>query len=96
MLEDGSRSAVLRGEEQFDLIMRHFGGSATSVRGAWAYGTNLEKFNMLVREGKSVQDAARGTWTGEQAARFGFTQVTVRAIEGPQGMHTAVSVLFHR
>jgi hypothetical protein len=95
-LENGVRSEILQGEEQFAEIMKHFGDRVTGIRGAWSYGTNLDKFNELMRDGKSEQEAALGTWTGEQAVRAGFTNVTIRSLEGAAGNYTKVNCLFHK
>jgi hypothetical protein len=90
----GQRSAVLRGSEQFQAILRHFGGKVKGIRGEWTYETNLMKFNELTAGGKSAKAAALETWTGEQAAANGYRNVIVRTLEGTPGSYTKVDVLF--
>jgi hypothetical protein len=94
-VDGGQRSTVLRGEEQFKSALVHFGGRAKSIRGAWSYGDNLAKFNELTAAGKSMEEAALATWTGQRAVEAGFRKVTVRRVEGAAGAHTKVDVLFH-
>ncbi len=90
----GQRSTVLRGSEQFQAILRHFGGKVRGIKGEWTYETNLMKFNELTAGGKSAREAALGTWTGEQAAANGYRNVVVRTLEGKPGSYTKVDVLF--
>jgi hypothetical protein len=90
----GQRSAVLRGSEQFQAILKHFSGKVRGIKGEWTYETNLAKFNELTAGRKSAQEAALGTWTGEQAAANGYGRVIVRTLEGTPGNYTKVDVLF--
>jgi hypothetical protein len=92
--KDGLRSEVLRGADEFKEILNHFEGRVKSIRGAWNYGTNLEKFNELVAAGKSAEEAALGTWTGQQAVKAGFGKVTIRQLYGKPGAYDKVFVLF--
>ena len=90
----GQRSTVLRGQEQFKSAMVYFGGRVKSVRGAWNYGDNLKKFNELTAAGKTAEEAAVATWTGEQAVAAGYRNVAVVKLEGSAGSYTKVEVLF--
>ncbi|MGH2562045.1 MAG: hypothetical protein ACRDJH_23550 [Thermomicrobiales bacterium] len=91
----GEQSSLLRGSEQFQAMLKHFGGRVKGIRGAWSYEDNLAKFNALTAAGKSAKAAALGTWTGEQDIAAGFAKVTVRKLEGTVGSYTKVDVLFH-
>lgn len=93
-LEDGQRSTVLRGAEQFQSILKYFDGKFTSIRGSWVYGTNLARFNKLTAQGMSPVDAAAGTWTGGQAAEAGFRTVRILNSIGSPGKYEFVEVLF--
>lgn len=59
---------ALRGEEQFDAIVKHFEGQFTAIRGSWHMGDNIAHFRMTRNP--------YTTWTGIQAARHGFTEAT--------------------
>lgn len=77
-------------------VMDHFGDRVVSVQGYWRYGDNLGAFNEAVASGLSLGTAARGTWTGQRAAEFGFTRVkVVQADEGVDGFRV-VSAVFRR
>jgi hypothetical protein len=71
-LDNGQRSTVLRGGEQFKKILAHFAGRFTSIRGSWSYDDNLEAFNRAVAAGGQPEEAALKTWTGQQAAAAGI------------------------
>jgi hypothetical protein len=94
ILEGGERSELLRGEEQFERVMMHFGGKVKSIRGSWSYGTNLAKFNEATGAGRSAEKAAFETWTGQQSAAQGYTKVAVVSLEGKPGAYTKVVVRF--
>ncbi|MQS06854.1 hypothetical protein FNX48_006600, partial [Streptomyces sp. IF17] len=72
----------LRGKQMFDEVMGHFGGRVRGIQGIWVYGDNLGGFNEAVRGGSSLVAAARNTWTGRQAARYGFTARLIWLVEG--------------
>lgn len=94
---DGSRGSV-RGKVLFDLVMRHFGASVTAVKGSWRWGsTNLTIFNKLTAAGLSPEQAACGTWTGEQADRHGFKTATkVQTLGAGPGYYGLAEFLFNR
>lgn len=94
ILEGGERSALLRGEEQFERVMLHFAGKVKSIRGSWSYGTNLAKFNEATGAGRAAEKAALETWTGEQAVAQGYGKVAVVSLEGKPGAYTKVVVRF--
>jgi len=70
---DGKRSKLIRGAEQFDIILAHF-GSARGFEASWQYGDNLAKFNELTAKGIKPEEAALQTWTGQQCQRHGFAR----------------------
>jgi len=79
----GERSGI-QAEDFFDAMMAHFGQSAgghpTCIRGIWDNSndelkTNLNIFNTLKAAGKSDDDAAKGTFTGRMAVKYGYDKV---------------------
>jgi len=95
-LEDGTRSPLLRGSEQFERILAHFSGKFLGIQGSWSFGDNLAAFNHAIAQGSSIADAALQTWTGKQAAVAGYTRVVVRSLKGSPGAYTKVKVTFLR
>ena len=93
---DGTRSAVLRGREQFENILQHFDGQFSGIRGSWTYGDNLAEVNRLTADGLSIEEAARRSWTGQRAADAGYTRVVVRELEGGPGAYSEIQVFFTR
>jgi len=93
-LEDGTRSPVLRGSEQFERILAHFSGKFLGIQGSWSFGDNLAAFNRAIAQGSSIADAALQTWTGRQATAAGYARVVVRSLEGAPGAYTKVKVTF--
>ena len=92
---DGARSSVVNGSTQFARILEHFAGKFSAIKGNWSYGSNLADVNRLVGKGLSVEQAAKQTWTGQQAAKAGFTDVRVlEATKGANGEYTTVKVEF--
>lgn len=81
------RSDVLFGEEVLALVMEHFHGRIRYVRGHWLHGDNLGVVNRLVVDrGEPLERAIAQTWTGLQAAKYGYTKITiVRAEMEKQG-----------
>lgn len=95
-LDDGQRSPLLRGAEQFHAILKFFEGEFTSIIGKWQWGSNLARFNELTARGVSPEIAAARTWTGEQAGKAGFRTIKVLSSEGDPGNYTDVQVEFTR
>ncbi len=96
---DKSRSFV-RGKVLFDLVTQHFGfgASVTAIKGYWTPGsTNLAIFNKLTAAGLPIEQAARGTWTGQQADRYGFKTATkVQTLGAGPGYYGIAEFLFTR
>ncbi|MFL5814424.1 MAG: hypothetical protein ACJ763_12670 [Bdellovibrionia bacterium] len=94
--QDGARSPRLRGSEQFDKIMAHFGDRVKIIGGSWTFGTNLQTFNELTAQGMDLKSAALSTWTGKNAQRHGFTDVVIESIHGTPGHYHPVKVRFEK
>ncbi|WP_221937969.1 hypothetical protein [Nocardia otitidiscaviarum] len=95
-LENGQRSELLKGAEQFRAIMKFFEGEFTSILGNWQWGSNLARFNELTARGLSSEVAAAQTWTGKQAASAGYRAVRLLNAQGDPGAYTTVEVEFTR
>lgn len=93
-LENGTRSKVLQGAEQFQLILQHFTGRFHAIRGNWVYGDNLRSFNVGVAAGMSLEQAALQTWTGRQATAAGFGRVEIVEVYDLLGSFSQVKVNF--
>ena len=89
-------SQNLRGAEEFQAAVQHFGARVKALKGDWQFGDNLEKFNKLTKKGLSPSEAALGTWTGGQARIAGFNRAVVEPLQGPPGEHPSVLVHFYR
>ncbi len=94
----GRASKVLRGSEQFSEIFNHFGALVKKIIGEWVSGDNLEKFNQLTGAPLFLNefDAALQTWTGKNAAKFRYTEVTVKILDGTPGHYKKVIVEFKK
>ena len=85
-------------------MMAHFTPAAVStIRGHWVAGldldTNLDQFNALVRQGVSILDAAKRTWTGRRAMEYSFVNATTdftNPPSSPAGCYVEVQVSFTR
>jgi hypothetical protein len=86
------------GGEMFLNAMEALKSGARGVRGNWGDGgalkDNLDSFNAGIQNMLSPADAARGTFTGKMAARYGFTKVTFEKLVGSPGEYTKVEVVF--
>lgn len=94
---NGFRHPQLRGQEQFQDMLKYFEGQFEGIAGTWVenYGVdNLQEFNRLTGQGLSLEEAARRTWTGQQAAQAGFTRVHVEKPKGYPGHYRKVEVHF--
>jgi hypothetical protein len=88
----------VRASEVFEALIKY-----PQFKTDWIAGidldTNIDQFNALTNQGKSDNDAAKGTWTGQRAADFQFTNVKVTWKDPPgnhPGQYTEVTVLFTR
>ncbi|EKD29043.1 MAG: hypothetical protein ACD_79C00105G0002 [uncultured bacterium] len=71
----------ISGSHFFKVMMEHFLNVSkihiNEIEGHWNYGTNLKIFNESKQSGKTDEEAALNTWTGKQAAIYGYTSVRV-------------------
>ena len=86
------------GKSLFNEAWDDLGRRATAIGGKWVtkMPDNLNSFNRYINEGKSLEEAARLTFTGRQAAVRGFTTVEFQKLEGTPGAYTNVEVVFRR
>ncbi|MGW6334257.1 MFS transporter [Nocardia rhamnosiphila] len=102
---DGTLSFEIYGSERtppgrtmFDDLWNAVGGEVTRIGATWRAGTgltdNLDTFNRGITDGLSISEAALATWTGKMAARRGFTEVIVIALNGPEGAYDDVRLMF--
>jgi hypothetical protein len=83
----------------FSNAMEKLASSASGIRGKWLstggeLRDNLDSFNAGVQNLLSLEDAARWTFTGKMAGRYGFTKVTIEKLVGSPGEYTEVQVVF--
>jgi uncharacterized protein YukE len=97
LVVDASPASELRGRTLFDAAMTHFGDGVKVVQGAWYYGDNLGKVNDLLAGGLDLEDAIVRTWTGSQAARYGFSvpEIVESELESTD-VYDHLVVRFHR
>jgi hypothetical protein len=66
----------MHGGNLYAQMMQHFGAQKiTGIRDIWSGGTNFSQFHRNLRNRMSIEDAAYNTWSGRQAARYGFTKL---------------------
>ncbi|MFD5888860.1 RICIN domain-containing protein [Streptomyces sp. NPDC060334] len=81
-------------------VMEKIGGNAKGIRGTWLGGgdmkDNLDSFNAGIQSLMlSPEEAARLTFTGKMAAKYGFTgKVDIVKTVGTPGNYTKVEVVF--
>lgn len=89
-----------RGGQLFINAMEAIGHQADGIRGKWLSGgelkDNLDSFNAGIQNLLSPEEAAKHTFTGKMAARYGFTEVEIEKLEGKSGEYTRAQVLFKR
>ena len=90
------RSPLLNGRDQFERVLQHFSGQFKSIKGSWAFGSNLREFNYWTKGGFSIHEAAFRTRAGKQAKAYGYSSIEIPVIEGRKGQYTYVEVLFSR
>ncbi|MEJ2613057.1 MAG: hypothetical protein P8179_24130 [Candidatus Thiodiazotropha sp.] len=92
---EAGEGASIRGSELFKSMMSHYGNNVKGVAGNWSYGTNLAKVNELTAANRmSLQSAISKTWTGNQAAKYGFTSARITEAVGSPGNYTKISTIF--
>jgi hypothetical protein len=66
----------MHGRDLYEQMIQHFGlQRITGIRALWSGGTNFSQFHGNLRNRMNVEDAALNTWSGRQAARYGFTKL---------------------
>ena len=95
-LESGERSTVLRGPDELRKILAHFVPRYQTVRVCWSYGDNLKAFNRAIAVGATADEAALRTWTGHLLALAGYSNVSIRSLEGSTARFTKVVVCFRK
>ena len=98
------QTGSVAGKDFFAAMMAHFSPAAVrTIKGIWVAGldldTNIDQFNALTKQGMSDIDAAKGTWTGQQANDYGFTNVKIDWKDPPgdyPGQYTEVTVSLTR
>jgi len=78
----------------FNKMMMHYGNKVTAIGGNWYDGDNLAKVNELTKAGMSLDEAILKTWTGTQAAGYGFTNAVITRLIGTPGSYKTIEVLF--
>jgi RHS repeat-associated protein len=91
---EAGEGASIRGGELFKAMMSHYGSNVKGIAGNWSYGTNLAKVNELTASGMSLQNAISITWTGNQAAKYGFTSARITEAIGSPGNYKKISTIF--
>ena len=65
------------------------------VRGDWTFGDNLDTVNRLTTNHQmTLEDAAKKTWTYEQARKRGYSVFQLIDVDGPPGNYKEVQVVF--
>ncbi|MCO1577904.1 ALF repeat-containing protein [Crossiella sp. SN42] len=86
------------GGKMLTAAAEHFGPRLKGIDGVWIagkdMGDNINTFNRLLREGKNITDAARGTFTGIMAGRLGFKKVEILGRKGEHGNYEEVHLRF--
>ncbi|MFG2457849.1 Hint domain-containing protein [Streptomyces sp. NPDC048523] len=98
VVKDGTEATAPTGGEMFVNAMNALAKDAEGVRGTWNSGLrdNLDSFNAGIQNMLSPEDAARATFTGKMAVKYGFTKVEIESTVGSPGEYTAVKVVFRR
>lgn len=66
----------MHGSYLYSQMIQHFGlERIKAIRDVWGGGTNFTQLYTNLRNGMSPEDAAFQTWSGRQAALYGFTKI---------------------
>ncbi|MER5603938.1 Hint domain-containing protein [Streptomyces sp. NPDC002265] len=99
VVKDGTEATAPTGGEMFTNAMNALAKDAEGVRGTWNGGDlrdNLDSFNAGIQYMLSPADAARATFTGKMAVKYGFTKVTIEETVGSPAEYTAAKVVFSK
>ncbi len=92
---NNNRSRVLYGSEGYKFVMGHFADKVKCVLGEWVFGDNLEQFNFKTLNSLvPLENAAQNTWSGQQARKYGFTEVSIISTKGVRAFYSSVQVKF--
>lgn len=73
-----NKRSSLKGSDLYVQMMKKFGPQNINViEGIWSEGTNHQMYFSNLARGLTPEEAAAQTWSGRQAARFGFTDIEV-------------------
>lgn len=102
-LKDASgRSETLRGKEQFANAIRHFEGQFDQILAHFSQphegelSDNLEQFNRFTAAGKTPEQAAKLVWAGERSHENGYTEASIKTLEGTPGAYTKVVIRYRK
>lgn len=104
-LKDKHGRSQLRGKEEFQKVLKHFEGRFDQIRGVWMepigraeLSDNLAEINRLTQGPNALapEEAARQTWSGQQAVAAGYSKVEIQELDGEPGHYTEVTVLFKK
>ncbi len=96
--KENIHSKNLRGQEMFANIIEYFGPEKIKkINGFWIKGDNLNAFNTSLKNGLTFEEAAKQTWTGKQAAKYGYTEAIIKYTEkNRDGQYIKVKVQFEK
>jgi hypothetical protein len=102
----GANSApVASGGSVFDWVyktvkLNNPGAEIKGIKGLWSLdppmNSNMNMFNKLLLENKSVEEAALGTFTGIKAKELGYNEVKVKLFPGSVPPHSSANVYFSK
>lgn len=92
---------TLTGKQIFAALMEHYennGIAVDCILSSWNIRSdNMTKFNQLISEGATMEDAALQTWTGQRAIEYGYTSVEIISTNPPdRPPYTHADVKFFR
>jgi len=95
--DDGSRIPGLRGKEFYAQAMEHFAGRVKTIHDIWpAAMDNGIEFKKQIEQGRTPEQAAFATWSGQRAAEHGFNRVKVTMDRLDSGVLSGVTAVFSR
>lgn len=85
----------MNGQDLYKQMITHFGAqNIREIVGTWVEGTNYDQYFSNLNKGLSVEDAVRRTWAGNQAERFGFSEVRFLQVL-PNAMTGKTEIIVH-
>lgn len=75
-LPESNIRSQLRGDLLYQRMITYFGREhVDKIVGNWFSGTNYDQFFNNLKNNATLEDAALYTWSGRQAAKYGYTVV---------------------